>query len=300
VGIDAARARDLISGKELSTSDSWFEPPANPPAEPPAESQANIPNSPNATVVPNAPDAPGAPENAGISNAAQPPLTGEMVTPSSPSAAPAPTVPWETERGFAKVAALFTTTWKILSSADPFFQALSPRGRGHFSYAWLLVVFTGYVQLLYEAFFLAMQRTILGGLEPNAVPAFTPLSFLLMCGILLPAFVAIGLLLEALMNHAVLLIINRAREPFSATLRAKCYATAPMILSVVPLLGPILAWVGVMLTSIVGIRRVHRIGTGAAIVAYFLPLVIWFCFLIFLGVLFFLLGSMRGTFNSLG
>ena len=218
---------------------------------------------------------------------------------SPPPIPPRADVPWETARGFAKIGALFTTIWRVLASMDAFFTGLAPQGKGHFSFAWLLVVFTVYVQLLYEAFFVAIQHTLLGGLEPGTISAFNPMTLLVLSGVLLPAFVALSLVVEALLNHAVLLIINRAREPFGATLRAKCYANAPMILSVVPLIGPIVAWVGVIVASIVGLHRIHRIGTGAAIAAYFLPLVIWILFLIFLAMSFFFFGTMGHLLNRL-
>jgi hypothetical protein len=230
----------------------------------------------------------------------------EETAPPEPSfASPAPdpihtVVPWENARGPGRIGAFFATIWRVLSTADAFFTSLSPSGKGHFSFAWLLVVLTGYVQLLYEAFFVAIQNTLLGGLEPETLSALSPRSLFLLGGILLPAFVALSLVIEALLNHAVLLVINRAREPFGATLRAKCYANAPMILSVVPLLGPIFAWVGVMLASIVALRRIHRIGTGAAIVAYFLPIVLWFCFLVFLAAFFLFYGATRELLGTFG
>ena len=212
--------------------------------------------------------------------------------------APPPTaVPWETTRGFAKIGALFTTIWRVVSAADPFFTGLSPDGKGHFSFAWLLVLFTGYVQLLYETFFVALQRALLGSFAPESFAGFHPVSFLLAGGLLLPGFVALSILVEALLNHAVLLLIDRARAPFRATLRAKCYATAPVILCVIPLVGPLLAWVGCIITSILGLRRMHRTGAGAAIVAYFLPVVITFLFLIFLAFFFVFAGAMRGFAN---
>jgi hypothetical protein len=223
-------------------------------------------------------------------------MEGAIPEPSSlppPPAAPETEVPWERARGFAKIGALFTTIWGILSSADRFFSGLPPAGKGHFSFAWILVVLTGYVQLLYEAFFVALQNTLLGGLEPGTLSAFSPRSLILLGGVLLPAFVALSLVVEAALNHAVLLVIDRAREPFRATLRAKCYANAPMILSVVPLIGPILAWVGVMLASIVALRRIHRIGAGAAVAAYFLPIVLWFLFLVFLAASLLFYGAAR-------
>jgi hypothetical protein len=93
----------------------------------------------------------------------------------------------------------------------------------------------------------------------------------------------IGLLIGTAIIHVCLMIVGGARQPFEATLRVLGYAQgATAWLNVIPILGPLVLVVWVLVIEIIGVAQAHDIPTGKAALAVLLPIA--FCFVALIGI----------------
>jgi len=101
-------------------------------------------------------------------------------------------------------------------------------------------------------------------------------------GVLLRFFLSpfYGLLLLAIATvvfHVFVLVLVRERRSIGATARAMCYSMGPLALSIVPIVGPLAAWlVWVPILQVIGLREAHRTTTGRALAVWLAPTVLFF------------------------
>ena len=74
--------------------------------------------------------------------------------------------------------------------------------------------------------------------------------------------------------HLSVLILARGRRGFTATTRVVAYAAGPAAATIVPLAGPLVAFVGTVFLQILGIRAAHRTGTGRAAAIVLVPMAV--------------------------
>lgn len=90
-----------------------------------------------------------------------------------------------------------------------------------------------------------------------------------------PFYGLVGLGIAAAVFHVFVLILVRDRRGLGATARVVCYSMGPAVLSVVPVLGPLAAYlVWIPILQVVGLREAHRTSTGRAVAVWLGPLVI--------------------------
>lgn len=95
-------------------------------------------------------------------------------------------------------------------------------------------------------------------------------------GMLMPILVWFGIMLWSLILHGSILLIGARDNRFEATLRIVSYATSPDIFNVIPTLGWTIGAVWKLVLVIIGVRQVHRVSTGRAVLAVLFPvLLIW-------------------------
>lgn len=82
-----------------------------------------------------------------------------------------------------------------------------------------------------------------------------------------PVYGLLGAVLAGALTHGTLRLLGRARAPLERTLRAVCYANAPLVLGVVPLLGGLVGWFWMLGLEVIGVRETHRTSTGTALIA---------------------------------
>jgi hypothetical protein len=89
--------------------------------------------------------------------------------------------------------------------------------------------------------------------------------------VLIPLFVVLSTIIQSAVLHVSLTFLNGARENYEATLKAVSYAASASLFMVFPFVGWFLgvAWRVVLL--VIGLREVHRISTGRALLALLLP-----------------------------
>ena len=91
------------------------------------------------------------------------------------------------------------------------------------------------------------------------------------------------------LNHLCLTMLKGATKPYMSTVRVSAYAQGANLWMLVPGFGPFVAIIFHIIATIVGLDETHKCGTGKAIAAVFLPLVL-FCgccclFYVFMGAI---------------
>jgi hypothetical protein len=89
-----------------------------------------------------------------------------------------------------------------------------------------------------------------------------------------PLLVLIGLAIQSLVLHLMLILVDGARNGLEATVRVCCYAGTAQLASVVPFCGGLIGLVWSVVLLIIGLAAAHRIDHGRAAIAVFLPVVL--------------------------
>ncbi len=190
-------------------------------------------------------------------------------------------VPWESLEKHGFFAGFFETIKQVCINPKTFFENMPIKGG--------LVrplIFYLLISELYTAFRLIWQ---LIGINFPVESGQVPLTGLGLHGIeslvlliLYPVFLTIILFIGAGINHLCLLIVKDGSRGFNGTFKVLCYSSAPMIMSIFPLLGPIigLIWSGVC--NFLGYKYVHRTSSIKIVIAMMLPLIALLC----IGILF--------------
>lgn len=186
-------------------------------------------------------------------------------------------IPWERRRDIGRMRAFWRTTKIATRSPTRFFRTpATEEGQ-----LWPVV----YGVLVYTAgqlgSYLIMALLMLAG--GGIVAAFAPEPEL--GGIILgyfgcwtvgmfpvmllqaPVYALLGIIAGAAMSHGTLALFRVPRGSFDRTLRVVAFANAPYILYVVPCVGPLVGWIGVVVLEVIGLREVHRIDTDRAVLA---------------------------------
>ena len=99
-------------------------------------------------------------------------------------------------------------------------------------------------------------------------------AYVLIYAFALPFLIAIGLFVFSGVFHVVLMVVGGDKRGFEATFRVVSYSTSTQVLSLLPLLGWLIAPIYSLVLFIIGFRESHRIGTGRAAFAVLLPLIL--------------------------
>lgn len=96
-------------------------------------------------------------------------------------------------------------------------------------------------------------------------------------GFFLTPFVSlVWLAMASLVYHFFVYLLASERRGLRATARVLCYGAGPGVLSAVPVVGPPVALVWVVVLQTLGIREAHRTGTGRALGVVLGPLLLAF------------------------
>jgi hypothetical protein len=194
------------------------------------------------------------------------PLEPEPVSESDPAPPPFPWPPAESD----SVVDALVDTWRgaVLHPAR-FFAALPPRLRlGPVLLYYLVIGVVGAALQLFWAILLPRpESTLLGEIIGTNVAATPLVEFLAS-----PLYLLFSLYLAAGITHLLVLALVPQHRGFGTTLRVFAFAYSPVLLGVVPYLGPIAAFIWMTAISIVGIRVAHATTTGRAAGAVLVPI----------------------------
>ena len=115
--------------------------------------------------------------------------------------------------------------------------------------------------------------------EPGGSVALTG-AFLHFTLVFVPIFVVLSIIVQSAVIHVSLTLLNGARENYEATLKAVSYSASASLFLVFPFVVWLLALIWRAVLLVVGLREVHRISTGRAILALLLPAMIAFALVI--------------------
>ncbi len=212
-------------------------------------------------------------ELGGAAPAAPPPQISAAST--NGTGAPRSGLPWEERQARGFFNAFVETLVMVLTKPDAAFRAMKIEGGlvEPLIYALIGGWVGGVVALLFSLGFQSM------GLFANRNNAFGMLTGMGIGSIafivLLPVMIVIGLFIGAAIVHLCLMIVGGANKTFEATFRVLAFSqgsTGP--LQMIPVCGGLIAGVWALVVTCIGLARAHETGTGRAVLAVFLPLVV--------------------------
>jgi hypothetical protein len=146
-----------------------------------------------------------------------------------------------------------------------------PEFGGALIFAMLVALIVGFVDFFWDVLGIGAGLMMSGMEEGYAEGAFWGLMTSPVSIVLRPIFVVIGVFIWGGILHLFLLMFGAARLGFENTLKVVCYATAPTLLSVVPVCGSQVGWIWGVVITVIGLQVAHGIGTAPALGAVLLP-----------------------------
>jgi hypothetical protein len=200
------------------------------------------------------------------------PVPPERGAPRAAKISPEPYCPWEDIENLGFFRAFFRTVGQVLFRPTRFFSRMPvDRGLVHpLIFALVVGVLGGIFSLLYQ--FLMMQY--LGSMDGGR--GFGGFGGPMMIGsaIGLPILTVIVVFIISAILHLCLMIVRGNREGFEATFRVVAYAMSTQVFGIIPFLGGVIGGIWALVIQILGLRESHRISTGRAALAIFLPLLV--------------------------
>lgn len=192
--------------------------------------------------------------------------------------------PWERRSELGLVQAFVQTTKAVLTEPQGFFERLD---KDVTTYECLLFpmipqTIASIVAWLFSLLFVGASAAFLGGASGGRPNPFAGLFGAGVLGVfqvvLAPIGAVIGVYIWAGLIHLFLAMTKKAGAPFQQTMRGVCYAQAPTILGLIPLLGPIVGFFWCLVTYVFMVMKVHRVSGGNAVAAVLaLPLLLACC-----------------------
>lgn len=182
---------------------------------------------------------------------------------------------WEISEGVgeypAAVKSLLMEPSEFLRQVDPV-QAV---GRAAV-FALISFVIAGAAQVIWSLVLGGLQIGLAGMAEENGAMAGPLIQMLtnVGSGVAYPVFGFIGIFIGAGIAHFFLMLLGGANQGYMTSVKAYMYATAPYVLNVVPICGPIVGGIWSMVISIVALAELHRTSTGKAVGAVLLPMLL--------------------------
>jgi len=184
--------------------------------------------------------------------------------------------PWEDMEGLGFFQAFLTTLREVLFSPSQFYRRMpTSKGITH------PLIFGLILGVLGGVFGLAWQRIFY--LRLGHFPEIATIYFLIII-IGLPFIVLITLYLGSSIIHLCLMVVGGNRRGFEATFRVIAYSSSTQIFALIPFVGGFIIPLYALVIEIIGLRESHGIGTGRAILAIFLPVIVILAFFLVVGI----------------
>ncbi|MGA2518539.1 MAG: YIP1 family protein [Thermodesulfobacteriota bacterium] len=177
--------------------------------------------------------------------------------------------PWESGEGF--IGAFLKTTQEALFSPTKFFEKAAA-GEGYWSpliYGLIAGIIGNGCAILW--FWLFMAQLI----PMDKIPFQHSLSILRLI-IPLPFQLAIAIFIGSAIIHLCLMLVGGNKRGYKTTFRAVCYSYSAQLFNIVPFIGSLIGFIYMIILFILGVREGHGIGTGKAVLAVLLPMIVIF------------------------
>ena len=172
----------------------------------------------------------------------------------------------------------FSTIRKIIFSPTIFFQSLpSAEGISH------ALTFAIIVHWLSSAILFIEQGILQTQVQSLLNPAIQPflenhfgISFsqwLWGTGAVLldPFFTAIAIVFSSFFVFVGTRILISAKISFESVLRIISYGMAPILLSIIPVIGPLIASISIFVVTVIAIKEIYQVRTGRAVLVVLFP-----------------------------
>jgi hypothetical protein len=205
-----------------------------------------------------------------------PPLSASKDHPQDPPPAFVETgaemdVPWESLEKYGVVSGFYQTIARVMKSPIRLFQAM-PLGGG-IGKPLVFYLILAEIEILFQFFWNKIGVT--ARVEPEdaliGVEALWMDSALVL--LFYPFFLTLVLFLGTAVIHVCLKLVRGNSAGFEGTFKAVTYGSAPMILSIFPLVGQIIGVAWAFVTTLIAYKYVHRTTYPRVVAAILLPVV---------------------------
>lgn len=175
-------------------------------------------------------------------------------------------VPWERLDIYGFFPGIWETIKRAMLRPAAFFQAM-PVGSGQIKpliFYLLVAEFQIVLQMLWDMTGVTSGMT--GEGEAMGISAV-----MLLVGY--PIILTMLLYVMAVLVHACLNMVGGATRGFEGTFRALTYGSAPMVLTLIPFVGPLVGAIWSLVVTFLGYKYIHRTTTAKVILAMLLPLI---------------------------
>ena len=183
-------------------------------------------------------------------------------------------VPWEHLDKYGFFPGFWETAKRAMLKPAAFFHSM-PVGNGQIKpliFYLLIAEFQIVMQMLWD----------MAGIGANATgeAAIAGISAIMLL-IVYPLLLTVMLYIMTAMVHACLHLVGVATRGFEGTFRALTYGSAPMLMVLVPMAGPLIGAIWSLVVTFLGYKYIHRTTTGKVLLAMLLPLIPFGLLLIF-------------------
>lgn len=186
-------------------------------------------------------------------------------------------VPWEHLYQYGFFPGFFQTIKEVMLSPASFFANMR-LGQG-FNKPLIFYLLIAEVQALAQFFWQAAGVVPQMQNKPESILeiGMTGMGSIMLL-LIYPVILTIMLFLVSGLNHMCLLAVQAASKSFEGTFRVVSYSDAPMILALIPVIGPFAGMIWSLVCTFLGFKYMHRTTSGKVILAMLLPIIVLIMF----------------------
>lgn len=151
-------------------------------------------------------------------------------------------IPWEHPKTYGVFSSLLRTIKNVMFSAPAFFRTMPPAGG--MAFAFLFFILHGYLAVMCTTFWVILAAFLFD------IPAIAPLQAAVpSIALFTPVGLSLLLIAATSCTRIFLILFQKQQATFAFTFKLLSYAIAPLVLSVIPFIGPVagLIWSFVIL-----------------------------------------------------
>lgn len=174
-------------------------------------------------------------------------------------------IPWEAPARYGQIGGLYHTILRVMFQAPRFFAVL-PHCRGGKGRAIGFFLLLGMFQTLVKLFWIRNTAPAITDLQVQELLSASSMS-ISMTLVIAPALLLIQLYVYTALFTLMLHLVQPNRIPFVTVLRIVAYSAAPLVVSIVPILGPIVGSIWFSVCCFVGCRYALNLEWGKVALA---------------------------------
>ena len=174
-------------------------------------------------------------------------------------------LPWESPARYGQIGGLYHTILRVMFQAPRFFAVL-PHCRGGKGRAIGFYLLLGMFQTLVKLFWIRNTAPAITDLQVQELLSASSMNMSLTL-VIAPALLLVQLYIYTALFTLMLHLVQPTRIPFITVLRIVAYSAAPLVVSIVPILGPIVGSIWFSVCCFIGCRYALNLGWGKVALA---------------------------------